>query len=260
MSHVVRDGIKLAYQEAGSGDRCFVFVHGWTCNHSYFAPQAEYVVQRGFRAVSVDLRGHGESDKPKSDYPIDGFADDVAFVIAELGLERPVAVGHSMGGLTVLQLAAAHPEAVRGIVMVDPAPLHFPTPMREGLQAIFEGLEGGRSKPHQDFIENALFLPQDAAALRERAVKDMTSAPTHVTIGAGRGMVAFDGRAAAAKCSVPALHIAGDPPLNRQADMAAALPGVVNAQTSGAGHFNHLVVPNQVNDMIDYFTKTRITW
>ncbi|NNL87190.1 MAG: alpha/beta hydrolase, partial [Myxococcales bacterium] len=256
----VRDGVKLAYYEAGSGERSFVFVHGWTCDHSYFAPQAEYVVRAGFRSVSVDLRGHGDSDKPEGDYPIERFADDVAFIIAELGLDRPVAVGHSMGGLTVLQLAAAHPQAVRGIVMVDPAPLHFPDPMRQAMEGVFAALEAGNSKPHQDFVANALFLPQDGADLRERVIKDMTSAPRHITLGAGRGMLAFDGRAAAGKCSVPALHIAGDPPLNRQADMAAALPGVVNAQTAGAGHFNHLVVPNQVNDMIDYFTKTRIAW
>ncbi len=260
MAHVVRDGVRLAYQDIGEGERCFVFVHGWTCNHRYFAPQAEYVVKAGYRAVSVDLRGHGDSDKPEGAYPIEGFADDVAFVIRELGLDRPVAVGHSMGGLTVLALAAAHPDAVRGIVMVDPAPLKFPEAMRQGMDAVLQALEAGDPKPHRDFVSGVLFRPEDDAALRDRVTEEMTSAPTHVTIGCGRGILAFDGNAAAAKCNVPALHIAGDPPLNRQADMAAALPGVVNAQTAGAGHFNQLIVPNQVNDMIDYFTRTRVTW
>ncbi|NIP93298.1 MAG: alpha/beta hydrolase, partial [Akkermansiaceae bacterium] len=78
--------------------------------HSYFAPQAEYVVKEGHRAVSVDLRGHGDSDKPEGAYPIEQFADDTAFVIEQLGLDRPIAVGHSMGGVTVLSLAARHPD------------------------------------------------------------------------------------------------------------------------------------------------------
>ena len=59
-------------------------------------------------------------------------------------------------------------------------------------------------------------------------------------------------------CSVPALHVAAKPPLNPQALIAEHLKGVVNAQTVGAGHFNQLLVPVQVNDMIDRFAETYV--
>ena len=117
-----RNGLKLAYQDDGRGDPAFVFLHGWTCNRSYFKPQHDHF-KANHRVVSVDLRGHGESDKPKEPYPISQYADDVAWLIGQLGLDRPIAVGHSMGGVTVLHLAAEHPESVRAIVMVDPAPM-----------------------------------------------------------------------------------------------------------------------------------------
>ena len=104
MPTIVRDGITLAYEERGNGSPAFVFVHGWTCNRSFFAPQAEHFAPR-HRVVSVDLRGHGDSDKPQGAYPISAYADDLAFLIDKLSLGRVIAVGHSMGGITVLQLA-----------------------------------------------------------------------------------------------------------------------------------------------------------
>ena len=73
-------GKRLAFEDGGVGEPPFVFVHGWTCVRSSFAPQTEHFAQRR-RVVSVDLRGHGESDKPAGSYPIAAYADDVAHSI-----------------------------------------------------------------------------------------------------------------------------------------------------------------------------------
>ena len=258
MLDITRDGVRIAYEERGSGDRSFIFVHGWTCNRSYFAPQVEYFASAGYRTLSVDLRGHGESDKPEGPYSIRTFADDVAHVIRELGVRRPIAVGHSMGGTTVLQLGASHPETVDGVVMVDPAPLVFPEERKTALGGMLAALEAGDRGSQREFIEQSLFLPTDDAATRDRVVAEMCAAPAHVAIACMRAILDFDGPSAAAACSVPALHVAAEPPLNPQALMAEHLKGVVNAQTVGAGHFNQLLVPVQVNDMIDRFAETYV--
>src|SRR5262249_11187651 len=105
MATVVHDGVTLAYEDQGVGKPALVFVHGWTCNRTFFAPQAAHFAGQ-HRVVSVDLRGHGESDKPQGSYPVSAYADDIAFLVDRLGLGRVVAVGHSLGGLIVLQLAA----------------------------------------------------------------------------------------------------------------------------------------------------------
>ena len=125
MATIVHKGVKLVYDDQGAGKPAFVFIHGWTCDRSFFAPQAEHFARR-HRVISLDLRGHGESDKPQGAYPISAYVDDIAHVIGELKLGKVVAVGHSMGGITVLELGAAHPDKVAAIVMVDPAPLVFP--------------------------------------------------------------------------------------------------------------------------------------
>ncbi len=77
MPYLQRDGVSLVYQEQGSGDPPIVFVHGWMCDHTHFAPQFEHF-GRKHRVAAVDLRGHGRSDTPEQDYTIDGFADDLA--------------------------------------------------------------------------------------------------------------------------------------------------------------------------------------
>ena len=102
MATIVHQGITLASEDRGASKPAFVFVHGWACNRTFFAPQATHFAQR-HRVVSVDLRGHGESDKPQGPYPIAAYADDLAYMIEQLGLGQVVAVGHSSGGMAVLQ-------------------------------------------------------------------------------------------------------------------------------------------------------------
>jgi len=254
MPTIVHDGTKLAYEEWGAGKPAFVFVHGWTCDRSFFAPQAEYFAKR-HRVVNVDLRGHGESDKPRGAYPIAAYADDIAYLIERLSLGKVVAVGHSMGALAVLQLAAEHPERVAAIVMTDPAPFEIPADFRKNLEAMIAAAETGDREPFRQFIDQNLFLPTSERTFKERILSAMMSAPDHVAADAMRGILAFDGPAVAARCTVPALHLAATNPVNPPHMMTQWLPKVVNGWTVGAGHFNHLEAPEQVNLMIESFLR-----
>jgi pimeloyl-ACP methyl ester carboxylesterase len=257
MPIVAHNGIKLAYEDRGAGRPAFVFVHGWTCDRSFFAPQAEHFSRR-HRVVSVDLRGHGLSDKPRGEYPIAAYADDVAHVIEELELGRVVAVGHSMGGIAVLQLAAAHPERVAAIVMVDPAPLVSSPERRAAVEGMVAAIEAGDQESRRRYVAGRMFLPTSDRRLAEGVLEVMMAAPPHVAAGAMRGILAFDGRAAAARCSVPALHLAATRPLNPPHLMSQWLPGVVNGWTVGTGHFSQLEAPDQVNAMIEGFLRHHV--
>jgi pimeloyl-ACP methyl ester carboxylesterase len=254
MATIVHNGTKLVFDDRGAGKPAFVFVHGWTCDRSFFAPQAEHFAQR-HRVVSVDLRGHGESDKPPGPYPIAAYADDAAHLIEQLGLGKVVVVGHSMGGATVLQMGAAHPDCVAAIVMVDPAPLVFPPELRTAIEQMAADIEAGNQASRRQFITDHLFLATSDRSLVESVLETMLAAPPHVAANAIRGILEFDGRAAAAQCKVPALHLAATPPLNPPHLMSEWLPQVVNGWTVGAGHFNQLEVPDQVNAMIEGFLR-----
>ena len=84
MRQLVLDGVALSYEEAGESP--VLLVHGWCCDHTYFAPQFEHFVKKGRRVVAVDLRGHGRSDKPHQPYTMQVFADDIARMCERLGL------------------------------------------------------------------------------------------------------------------------------------------------------------------------------
>jgi pimeloyl-ACP methyl ester carboxylesterase len=254
MPTIVHNGITLAYEDRGAGKPAFVFVHGWTCNRSFFAPQVAHFA-RQHRVVSIDLRGHGESDKPQGPYTRAQDADDIAYVIEHLGLGPVVAVGHSMGGTIVLQLAVAHPACVAAIVMVDPAPFVFAPEQRAGVEAMVAAIEAGDQEPRHQFIANHLFLPTSDRKLVEEVLAVMLATPSHVAASAMRGDLAFDGPTVAAQCTVPALHLAATPPFNPPQRMAEWLPGLVNGWTVGAGHFNQLEAPDQVNAMIEGFLR-----
>ena len=97
----------------------FVLVHGLASNARLWDGVAARLTERGHPAVTVDLRGHGRSSKPDGPYDVPTVANDVARLITELGLDRPVVAGQSWGGNVVLELGARHGQAVRGIVCVD---------------------------------------------------------------------------------------------------------------------------------------------
>jgi pimeloyl-ACP methyl ester carboxylesterase len=253
MATIAHNGVKLAFDDRGAGKPAFVLVHGWTCDRSFFAPQAQHFAKR-HRVVSVDLRGHGESDKPRNAYPIAAYADDIAYLIDRLGLGKVVAVGHSLGGITVLQLAAAYPDNIAAIVMVDPAPFVFSPELRAAIDAMVAAIEAGDQEPRFQFIKN-MFLPTSDRRLIEAVLEKMLATPAHVAANAIRGALDFDARAVAALCKAPALHLAATPPLNPPHLMSEWLPNVVTGWTVGAGHFNQLEVPDQVNAMIEGFLR-----
>jgi pimeloyl-ACP methyl ester carboxylesterase len=247
-----RDGVALYYEDVSQGEPPILLVHGWTCDHTYFAPQAEHFAPN-HRVVSVDLRGHGQSDKPEQDYTMAAFADDLAWLCGELGLSKPVVIGHSMGGVIALELAARHPDLPSAIVAVD-SPLVPPQALKDGIAEVVTGLKSPAYREvSQQFVGNMLFIEGDDSELKARVVEGMSSAPQHVMVSALEQIFTWDGEAAARACKVPTLNLIASRPLLDVARFSELCPQAVHGQTVGAGHFHQLLVPDQVNAMIDRF-------
>jgi pimeloyl-ACP methyl ester carboxylesterase len=247
-----RSGIGLFYRESGSGEPPMVFVHGWTCDHSYFLPQLEHFAG-AHRVVGLDLRGHGASDAPEGDYSMAALADDVAWMCGELGIREAVVVGHSMGALVGVQLVASHPELASALVLVDPATIG---PGNEGALALAERLAGPEApEVRRSFVESALFEGTDDAALKARVVAEMLRADDRVAAACMHGIGAFDGATALAAVGVPTLVIHAQRPMNEPESLAAMYPGLRNVHTPGVGHFNQLLAPAEVNRLIERFLE-----
>jgi pimeloyl-ACP methyl ester carboxylesterase len=247
-----RDGVALFYEDTGQGEPPVLLVHGWCCDHTYFAPQSAHFA-RDHRVVAVDLRGHGASDKPEQDYTMAGFADDLAWLCGELGLVKPVVIGHSMGGVIALDLAARYPDLPSAIVAVD-SPLLPPQALTGAIAEVVAGLKSPAYREvAQGFVGNALFIEGDDPELKARVVEGMSAAPQHVMASAMEQIFAWDAESAARGCKVPTLNLIAAGPLLDVARFSELCPQAIHGQTVGAGHFHQLIVPEQVNAMIDRF-------
>ena len=245
-------GVRLAYEVAGAGDPPMLFVHGWCCDRSYFAPQVRHFSAR-HAVVTADLRGHGESSRPDPGpgaYDIGVLADDVLAVAAAAKLGPPVLVGHSLGALIGL-VCAARPGAVRALVMVDPAPI-----TNERAKAFFrdsvDAVRADVDRSWRTAFVTGLFLPADAAR-RDAIIAEFPAAEPGVAAAVLRAMAEFDGAAVLGGATVPVLSIGSAVPANSAADLRRACPAITIGQAVGSGHFLQLEVPDQVNAMIERF-------
>jgi len=245
-------GLRLAYDAAGAGDPPMIFIHGWCCDRSYFAPQFEHFAS-GHAVVAMDLRGHGESGRPAArpgGYAMDVMADDVLSVAAAAGCDRPVLVGHSLGALIGLS-CAARAGVIRALVMVDPAPITNEKAKRFFRESVAAVAADDNGSWRTMFVEG-MFLPTDAAR-RAAIIEQMTRTPPAISAEVLRVMGEFDGAGALAQATVPVLSIGSAVPSNASADLRRLCPAITVGQTVGSGHFNQLEVPDQVNAMIERF-------
>jgi pimeloyl-ACP methyl ester carboxylesterase len=110
----------MHYEDRGEG-KPLVFIHGWGGSADAWDMQVLDLAS-SFRCITVDLRGHGESDKPWADYNYDLFVHDIDALISGLGLQDVTLIGWSMGGHIALKYANEHPQALSRVVITGSGP------------------------------------------------------------------------------------------------------------------------------------------
>ena len=122
---VNRAGTELVYWTWLGRGPATLLLHGIGNYGRYWDPFADAIRGR-LRLIAPDARGHGESARPANGYVPAEFVADALAVLDDVGVERAVVVGHSMGGLHAINLAARHPGRVRALVIVDTSPDPLP--------------------------------------------------------------------------------------------------------------------------------------
>ena len=116
------EGARLEYTEFGSGSRVVVLLHGQLMPRRMHQPLARRIASHGYRVVTLDLLGHGASDRPTDPrrYSMTAFAGQVVGLLDYLEVDSAVVGGTSLGANVTLELADLSPERLRGMVLEMP--------------------------------------------------------------------------------------------------------------------------------------------
>lgn len=116
------DGFRLEYTEYGTGDQVLVLTHGIMFSRRMHRDLARALAREGFRVITLDLLGHGGSDRPTESwrYSMTAFADQVVALLDHLNIDEAVIGGTSLGANVSLEVAVLAPERARGLIVEMP--------------------------------------------------------------------------------------------------------------------------------------------
>jgi non-heme chloroperoxidase len=156
-----KDGAQIYFKDWGSG-KPVVFSHGWPLDADAWDPQMLFLVQKGYRVIAHDRRGHGRSSQPGRGNDMDTYADDLAAVIDALDLKDATLVGHSTGGGEISHYVGRHgTKRVSKMVLISAVPpLMLKTEANpDGLPvSVFDGIRTNTANNRSQFFKD-LALP-----------------------------------------------------------------------------------------------------
>jgi pimeloyl-ACP methyl ester carboxylesterase len=241
----------------GGTGRGIVVLHGLMGRATTWWPTARWLTGHG-RVIGLDARAHGRNPHRRG-CPTERFAQDVADRIGELGLAPAVVIGHSMGGLHAIALAAGHPELVRVVVVEDMAPDHTGRtvdvwrPYFDSWPAAFTSLAHVREffGPAGDYF---------AECVEERADGYHLIADVEELYGIAAEWGRRDYWDIVERVRAPLLVVeAGDGPMpaGQQAEMARRSAGPAwHVCVEGAGHVVHDTAPERFREAVERFLAT----
>ena len=113
-------GLRLAFTDSGEPDRpVIILMHGWGCTHETLASVGRVAHQAGYRVVSVDFPGFGQSEEPHEVWGVEEYTRQIEELIDSLGIGAPVLLGHSFGGRVGILYSSRH--KVGRLSLVDAA-------------------------------------------------------------------------------------------------------------------------------------------
>ena len=157
-SHITtKDGTEIYFKDWGDGP-VVTFSHGWPLNADAWDGQMMFLVQKGFRVIAHDRRGHGRSSQASTGNDMNGYADDLAAVIEALDLYDATLVGHSTGGGEVARYIGRHgtSRVAKAVLIAAVPPIMVKTAANpEGLPIeVFDGLRAGLAKDRSQFYKD----------------------------------------------------------------------------------------------------------
>ncbi len=247
--------ITLHVEEFGTGALALVFLHYWGGSTRTWRHVTQALAP-DFRAIAIDHRGWGQSDKPAEGYTLADLAKDAERLIESLALDHYILVGHSMGGKVAQLMASRQPAGLAGLVLVapsPPSPMDVPLEVRQGMVHAYDTRDSIIATVRQVLAANPL-APDDLEQLVTDSLQGAPAAKSAWPLEASQE----DITAQAALIRIPTLVISGeedrvDPPAVLRQALLPRIPQAILHTLPGIGHLSPLEAPDDVVRLIRRF-------
>lgn len=257
-------GVRVRVVEAGPASaQPIVIVPGWGCTAWLYRDPVRGLAKAGFRAIVVELKGQGLSDKPTAsdEYTLDAMRDNLIAVLNALSLPVAGLVGHSMGAAIAAHAAVIAPDRVSGVALVAPVGFAGVAGM-----SIFRALTPGFAVPMLPFVAKRFVVKAmlelvygDLTAPTDRDIDELR-APTQFpeyTCALRNLLHEFEWNSAFPRLAVPHIVIAGEKDhLSPSSDAARYAGDRQPVIIGGAGHVLFSEAPDEVNDQLVSFFRS----
>jgi pimeloyl-ACP methyl ester carboxylesterase len=253
------DGSRVHYESYGTGKDATVFIHGWTCDLTFWRGQAPVYEKQ--RALLVDLPGHGQSEKPEVAYTEERFARAIEAVMRDAGVERAVLVGHSMGGAVAIEFMRLFPAKTKALVFVD---AYIPLPpkseadqaaQKARMEPFIRSFRAPTYKETAAKMVDSMFSDKTTPAQREEIRTKMAATPQHVMASAMEGMFALEPFKQGETHDLPvmAIMVASPDRAGLEGNLRTIFPNLKYEGWKGSGHFLMMESPDRFNRSLTEF-------
>ena len=174
------DHVKVHYTNYGKGDTALFFVHGWSCDETVWGEQAPALAEK-IRVITIDLPGHGQSEKPKTiEYTMDLYAHVIDAVMRDADVKSVILVGHSNGTPVIRQYYRKFPAKVKALVIVE-GPLR-PFFDKTNMEKFIAPLRGADYPQAAGQLIDSMTQSIKDAALRDKIKALMLKTPQYVAV------------------------------------------------------------------------------
>jgi 3-oxoadipate enol-lactonase len=260
------NGTTINYAERGLPQGMpVVFIHGFPLNHTMWEPQMK-ALPNHFRAITYDIRGHGESDIGDGQYTIEFFVDDLLSLLDHLVIDRAIICGLSMGGYVALRAYERSPERITALVLCDTKSEADTNEARLKRSAIVRNVKTNGTGPFADEFATAILAPQTFQTHPEivESVKKMIRANSPIGIsGASLALgCRTDTSGALSTINVPTLILVGEHDKLTPPTVSESMHNrIVNSElhvVAHAGHMSNLENAPEFNKcMIEFLNRLK---
>lgn len=243
------DDLLISYEVSGNSEPALVFAHCWCGNRNYFKNQVEYFSKK-YRVIIIDLAGHGESGKGRTDYTIDAFGKDVASVVKRLNPAKVILIGHSMGGPVMAAASVILQKKVIGLIGIDTfANVEFKLSDDE-FESFIEPYRKDFKSTTKEYVRT-MFPPEADKYLVEKTAGELSSADEQMALSSFKELYQYDLPRVFSKTNYPVRLINSNRHSTNTDNAKKYIKNFDLKIMENTGHFMMMEDPERFNRILD---------